>query len=197
MEPRDFARECRDLYTATRKVKEVVAGPGVFLAAEGQGTPGGEAFVAAISALYPVIYTLKYARREAGRADYRVGKMECVYLSDPHAAPMEEWRWRLLFRVPEDVTEEEVAGVRAVLRERKGIDVSCVRVRPWEEGRALQVLHVGPYTRLGESYALLGEHARSVGLAVKGPAHEIYLSDPRRTAPERLKTIVRLSVAPV
>ena len=65
----------------------------------------------------------------------------------------------------------------------------------WREGRALQVMHVGPYDQVGPTYAMLGEHAAELGYRVKQGGHEIYISDPRRVAADKLKTIVRLPIS--
>jgi len=194
MPPIDFAKSLKDLYRATRNVQEVVADRGVFLAVEGQGPPGGEAFQAAIQALFPVVYTIKFTLKRAGTVDFKVGALECLYLSCPDETPMHQWRWRLLLRIPEQVTSAALAQTKRALREKKGLDATAVTRLRWKEGRAIQVLHVGPYDAVSQTYAALHAYAAEHGLAACGPAHEIYLSDPRRTAPEKLKTIVRLPV---
>ena len=184
----------KDLYTATRKVKEVAAGAGTFLAVEAAGEPGGEAFQNAIMALYSTAYTMKFALKEQGTLDFMVGKLECLYLAGPFCKPKSPWRWRLMVRIPDEVTTKDVTGTKKVLRKKKGLDNSAVKRLRWKEGRALQVMHVGPYDEVGATYEQLGVYAAEHGLKVVGPAHEIYLSDPRRVAPEKLKTIVRLGV---
>jgi hypothetical protein len=189
----DFARTHKALYTATLKVKEVQVESATYLGVDGDGPPGGNCFQAAIQALYGATYTIKYALKFGGREDFKVGKLECLYLvDDPERTPKEKWKWRLMLRVPDGVTGEDLARARRALKEKKGLDASRVRRVSWKEGAAVQTLHVGPYERLGESYARLDESARADGLVPVGPGHEIYLSDPRRVAPERLKTIIRI-----
>ncbi len=191
----DFARTHKDLYTANAKMKEVKVEGATYLAADGEGPPGGGRFQTAIQALYGTVYTAKYALKFAGREDYKVGRLECIYLiDDPARTPKEKWKWRLMLRVPDSVTAEDVARARRTLKEKKGLDTSGVRRLTWAEGTAVQTLHVGPYERLGQTYARLEEAARAAGLDPVGPGHEIYLSDPRRVRPEGLKTIVRLRV---
>lgn len=107
---------------------------------------------------------------------------------------MSQWRWRMLVRIPDSINKAEVAGIKKQIAKEKGADVAAVGLISFKEGRCLQVTHIGPYSRLHESYAKLDAYATEAGLAVSGPAHEIYISDPRRTAPERIKTIVRLPV---
>jgi hypothetical protein len=190
----DFAKSLKDLYTAKTTVKDVNAGPGVFLAVDGQGAPGKESFQEAIRNLFNVVYTVKFACKHGGDCDFKVSKLECVYLSDPAATPMDQWQWRLLIRIPDDVSAKHVNDAKRTVKEKKGFDVANVKRLRWKEGPALQVLHVGPYDKVGVTCCQLGKFAESNGWSMDGPPHEIYISDPRMTAPERLKTIVRLGV---
>ena len=191
----DFARTHKDLYSANAKVKEVTAEKATYLAVDGEGAPGGERFQTLIQALYGSVYTIKFALKFGGRDDFKVGKLECIHLMDgPPRTPKEEWKWRLMIRVPDGVTSKDLAQARRSLKERKGLDTSDVQRVSWAEGASVQTLHLGPYERIGDSYARLEEFARSKGLARAGAGHEIYFNDPRKVAPERLKTIVRLPV---
>jgi hypothetical protein len=191
----DFAKTHKELYTATRKIKEVSADAAVYLAVESQGEPGGRAFQDAIMALYSAVYTLKFSLKHAGRMDFKVAKLECLYFSDPAETPRDQWRWQLLVRVPEELTAADLTAAKKAIREKGKGDAAAVKRLRLKGGRALQVLHVGPYCRLCESYGPLMAHAAEQGLTLSGPAHEVYLSDPRRVAPEKLKTIIRLPVA--
>jgi len=190
----DFTKSLKDLYTATKTIQEVRPGTGTFLAVDGQGEPGGTAFQDAIRDLYTVAYTLKFACKLGGGCDFKVNKLEGLYFSDPAATPKAQWQWRLLVRIPDEVSSKHVADARRAVREKKGLDVASVKRLRWKEGPALQVLHVGPYDQVGPTYAQLEAFAQAEGREVSCPAHEIYLSDPRMTPPERIKTIVRLAV---
>jgi hypothetical protein len=190
----DFSKSHKELYTATPKVVEINVGSGTYLAVDGQGRPGGEAFQAAIQALYGTAYTIKFTCKLGGEFDFKVGKLECLYLSEPCKTPMDKWKWRFLLRVPDEVKAKHLAAARKTLKERKGADTERVKRIRYKEGRALQVLHVGPYDEVGATYELIGAYAREHRLSVQCPGHEIYISDPRRVAPARLKTIVRLPV---
>ena len=192
----EFAKELKDLYSATSQIEEVTAERGVFLGVDGQGEPGGEAFQIAFEQLYPLAYTLRFSLKTAGALDFTVSKPECLwFVDDPKNTPLSDWGWRLLIRIPEEVTNAQLKDARKTIREKKDLDTSAVKRRSWREGRALQVLHVGPYEKLEETYKRLCAHAQELGYKIKQPGHEIYLSDPRRTAPEKIKTIVRLPVA--
>ncbi|MFQ6046658.1 MAG: GyrI-like domain-containing protein [Gemmatimonadales bacterium] len=192
----ELMKQFRELYTAKRTVQEVAAERATFLAVNGRGKPGGEQFRNSIEMLYAIAYTTKFALKQARILDFKVPRLECLWLvDDPERTPPTDWEWRLLIRIPDDVTQSHVREARRILREEKGLDCTRVRRVSWREGRALQVLHVGPYEGLHQSYTRLQSRARELGYRVKGPGHEVYLSDPRRTAPERLKTIVRMPVS--
>jgi hypothetical protein len=168
-----------------------------YLAAEGQGRPGGEVFQARIGALYATAYTIKMTRKFAGLRDYAVCKLEAQYFfdGDPRDLPMDEWRWRMLIRTPDFIKKTDLAQARAALTKRgkaeggEKVTLECIR-----EGRCVQMLHVGPYDRAGEKVKIMKEFAASEGWKLKGPHHEIYLSDPRRVTPEKLRTILRVPV---
>lgn len=192
----DLAKDFKDLYTATSKVKEVIAERGTFLSVEGTGAPGGEAYIAAIGALFAVAYTTKFTLKKAGVLDFKVPPPECVWrVEDPKGTPRTEWEWRLMIRVPDEVTTAHLKEVRKTLAEKKGLDASNVKRRSWRPGRALQIMHVGPYDKLEEPYAKLSAHADQIGAKPKTGCHEVYLSHPGRTAPDRLRTIVRMPIS--
>jgi len=195
MDTFDFKKSLKDLYAATQKVKEVMADSGTFLAVDGQGAPGGPAFQDAMAGIYSTVYTLKFTLKGEGKLDFKVCNVECVWLCEPCETPRAEWQWRLLVRIPGEVAAKDITAVKKAITEKKGLDLSGVKRIRWKEGRAVQVMHVGPYDEVGRSYAELDEYAREQGYKARGPGHEIYISDPRRTAPEKLKTIVRLGVA--
>ena len=196
MEKIELVKKLKDLYTATNTIKEVVAERAVFLCVDGQGKPGGEAFQQAVGMVYPVVYTAKFTLKHAGVLDFAVSRLECLYdVPDAKNTPMSEWQWRVLIRIPEEVTKTHVAEAKKTVREKKGLDCSAVKRVSWREGRALQVMHTGPYDQVSGAYERLVAEAGELGYRVKGPGHEIYISDPCRVAPEKLKTIVRLPVA--
>ena len=195
LEKIEFAKTHKDLYTATLKIKEVNAEKAVFLSFEGQGEPGGPAFESAIQQMYSLAYTAKFMVKNAGRLDFGISRLECLWHgNDFENTPKSGWRWQLLIRIPEALTEKELAQARAEIMKKRGLDTSAVKRRSWAEGRCLQVMHIGPYGKVGRSYKALDDFARAHGLTATCPAHEIYISDPRRVAPAKIKTIVRLPV---
>jgi hypothetical protein len=184
-------------YTTPRKPVLLTIAPAVYLVAEGQGRPGGTAFQERIGALYGVAFTIKMTRKFAGLQDYAVCKLEAQYFfdRDPSQVPMEEWRWRMMIRTPDFIKKADLAQARAALAERGNAGgTSTVTLERITEGRCVQMLHVGPYDREGETVEIMKDFARREGWQLKGPHHEIYLSDPRRVAPEKLRTILRIPI---
>ena len=195
MDKIDFKKTMKELYRATSKVGRVKPGEAAFLAVDGQGSPCGEAFQKAIQDLYPVAYTVKFSLKKAGTIDFVVPPLEALWHDDPAKVPdMTQWRWRTMIRVPESVKTEQLQEAQDTILEKKGTDTSNVQLVNWEEGESLQVLHIGPYDQVGATYEQLQSSALLENIALGSPGHEIYLSDPRRSAPEKLKTIVRLSI---
>lgn len=197
METIDLKKAHRNLYRAKETPQELVMPAGVFLGVDGVGEPGGTAYQAAIEALYGVAYTMKFALKRSGVLDFGIPNLECLWLSDPIETPAEKWQWRLLVRVPNQIDDEQIANAGRQVQAKKGIDASIVRRIERAEQRAIQVLHIGRYDRVADSYEKLISYAREHGLELENIGQEVYLSDPRRTAPEKLKTIVRMPLAPV
>ena len=190
----DFARSHKDLYTAGSKIKEVKVDKAAYLSIKGVGAPGGPAFTDCIGKLYTLAYTVKFSLKFAGKMDFAVSKLECLWWEDPAKIPPEKWPWQLLIRVPDGLTETELKKARREILEKKGVDTSAVERWAWKEGSCLQVMHVGPYNEVGPVFNALSVYAQENGMETTGPGHEIYISDPRRVPPERLKTIVRMPV---
>jgi hypothetical protein len=188
-------------YAATRKPALVELKPATYLAICGQGVPGGEKFTASIGALYGVAFTIKMTRKFAGQQDYAVCKLEGQWWSKPGQdlakLPQDQWLWKLLIRTPDFIKEADLRQAVAVLLKRgKGEDVKRVRLESLAEGLCVQMLHVGPYDKECETIRVMKEFSEKKQFEFSGKHHEIYLSDPRRVPPERLKTILRHPVRP-
>jgi hypothetical protein len=192
----DLMKQNRELYSAGAKVKDINADRASFLSREGVGEPGGAAFQNAIQQLYTLAYTLKFMLKGAGKLDFGIGKLECLWPGgDFDKTPKSEWHWHLLIRIPGTVAAKDVRSAKAEVLRRRQVDTSDVKLWHWKEGHCVQVMHVGPYDEVGKTYAQLEQYARGHGLTPKCPGHEIYISDPRRVAPAKLKMIVRMPVA--
>ena len=171
-----------------------------YLAIEGRGEPGGTAFVTRLGLLYNVAFTIKMAKKFAG-TDYAVCKLEGLWWGKAKEGtsfldePRSQWRWQLLIRTPDFIKAADRRAALDQLRERgKDPAVADVELIRLDEGPSVQLLHVGPYDAEPESLEKMLAFAKARGLEPHRLHHEIYLSDPRRVAPARLKTILRMPV---
>ncbi len=183
-------------YAMPKKPVLVEIAPANYLTISGAGKPGGPEFEACIGALYGTAFTIKMTRKFGGQQDYAVCKLEGQWWTDSgndfSKVPPEKWRWKLMIRTPHFVQQEELDKAAAVLLKRgKGEEVRRVRLERLEEGSCVQMLHVGPYEKECETIAVMKAFAEKEHYGFHGRHHEIYLSDPRRVPPERLKTILR------
>ena len=196
----DLFKEHKAEYKATAKPAFVKVGPAHYLMIDGQGAPGGTAFEERIGALYAMAFTIKMTRKFAGLGDYTVCKLEGLWytedgLNDFANVPQEQWRWTLMIRTPECVKKADLdKAVKALLDKGKCEAVKEVRLETLKEGKCVQILHVGPYDQVCGAIEKMQALAEDNGVSFIGKHHEIYLSDPRRVAPEKLKTIVRRPV---
>ncbi|MGZ6256004.1 MAG: GyrI-like domain-containing protein [Candidatus Limnocylindria bacterium] len=177
-----------------------------YLMIDGTDEPGAPGFRDAIATLYPVAYTLHFALKRRGVVA-PVGALEGLYwINEPGPIPAasfaatpearEHWAWRLMLPVPEQCTDADVtSAVDEVYTKKRPPLLEHLRCEQWEEGRVAQVLHIGPYEAEGHTVEHLQRAIADVGLKPRGCHHEIYVSDPNRTAPERLKTLIRQPVA--
>jgi len=188
-------------YAATSKPALIELKPAAYLAISGRGAPGGEQFSAGLGGLYAMAFTIKMTRKFAGQQDYAVCKLEGQWWtkndSDFANQPRDQWRWQLLIRTPDFVGEADLRqAIITLLKRGKAADAKRVRLETLTEGPCVQMLHVGPYEKECETIALMQAFAEKKQLKFSGRHHEIYLSDPRRVPPERLKTILRHPVQP-
>jgi hypothetical protein len=182
-----------------------------YLMIDGHGDPNSSAaYRDAVTSIFPLAYKVKFAsRKEMGR-DYVVMPLEGLWWADAvspdddgwsaftTARDKSRWSWTLLNLVPDWVSPELVESARAAAAAGDAPLVGQVRLERLEEGRCLQTLHVGPYDDEGSVLeALHHDQLPARGLRPTGKHHEIYLSDPRRTDPAKLRTILRQPVAAV
>jgi len=199
MQKRDYKKELKHLYRPSAKNVVLVDVPEMnFLMIDGQGDPNSsETFQDAVAALYPLAYTLKFMvkKGEIG-VDYGVLPLEGLWWSDDMASfsveKKEDWHWTLMIMQPEYITEEIVAlAMEEVARKKNPPSLPLVRFASFQEGRAAQTLHVGPFTEEGPTVAKVHRFIEEMGEQRTGRHHEIYLSDIRKAAPENWKTVIR------
>ena len=163
-----------------------------FLAVEGGGHPADEGFQAAIKALYSIAYGARFGLRREGVDSGKIGTLE-GFFSPPTADG--EVEWTLVLPAPDAVTADVVDEVREhASRAAASAPLDRVRLMEYREGWCVEVLHVGPYDAEQQTIERLHTFLHEQGYQPRGRHHEIYLSDPRRTAPERLRTVIRQPV---
>jgi hypothetical protein len=193
-----------DVYQAKRGQFRILEVPDLqYLMIDGHGDPNtSPAFAAALGTLYPVAYSLKFASKLTLDRDYVVMPLEGLWWADDHSAFLtgdkSQWDWTVMVLVPDwidlDMVEAAIEQSEKKTGERRYDDL---RLETLREGLSVQTLHVGPFA--AEAEVLTRMHEEFIpahGLAMTGKHHEIYLSDPRRTAPDKLKTILRQPVRP-
>jgi hypothetical protein len=198
------------LYKVRKGAVDVVTVPELgFVAVDGHGGPDGQEFADAISALYSVSYGAHFlVRKRHGQAP-RVMPLEALWWADDAlqhdiiAASFDvagtdraRWRWQALIMQPEPVDGDIVAQAAGQAREKSVPALDRLRYFRWEEGLCAQVLHIGPYAAEAPSIRRLHQGITDAGYRPRGRHHEIYLGDPRRSAPEKLRTILRHPVEP-
>ncbi|QTX05606.1 GyrI-like domain-containing protein [Agromyces archimandritae] len=197
----DATKDLREFYTARAGRFDLVVVPELpFLMLDGHGDPNTEpAYAAAVQGLYALSYRLKFTvKRELGR-DAKVAPLEGLWsAADPRAFAARDtsaWDWTLMILQPPWITAELVDAARPAAAEKAPAAASA-RFETLTEGLSVQTLHRGPYDEEGPVLAELHEEFMPEhGLAFNGPHHEIYFGDPRRQAPERMRTILRQPVA--
>ncbi|MGO9239842.1 MAG: GyrI-like domain-containing protein [Bryobacteraceae bacterium] len=170
--------------------------PAKYLCIAGTGRPGGEEFQAKVGALYSAAFTLKFESKFAGR-DYAVCKLEGIYWTAEGGAgfttlSLDQCHWDLIIRVPDFVDAALLKAARAKLAAKQVPHSDQLALKTLREGRCAQMLHVGPYDRETETIEKMRARALSEGFEFAATHHEIYLSDPRCVAPEKLRTILRI-----
>jgi hypothetical protein len=195
----DLKKELKDLYTAPKDRPKIVTVPlHSYAMVDGKGNPNdSRSYQEAIEALYGVSYTLKFMLKRGPQAfDYVVMPLQGLWWAEDMEAfsmgTKEDWLWTMMILQPDEVTPELFEQAREELRGKKDpAAVDLLRLEGYEEGMAAQVMYIGPYDAEGPTIIALHEFIRESGHALRGKHHEIYMGDPRRTAPERLKTIIR------
>ena len=189
-----------ELYRARPGRVELVDVPELgFVVAAGVGSPESEDFSAAVGSLYAVAYTAHFMAKDRYGAAPRVMPLEALWWVDGDAGawstvPREQWHWQAMINQPDPIDADLVAEAVDQARRRSGALGSVEYVR-WREGLAAQVLHVGPFETEPVTIELLHREIARAGRVPRGRHHEIYFGDPRRTAPERLRTLLRQPVA--
>ncbi|MHA6297095.1 GyrI-like domain-containing protein [Devosia sp. CAU 1758] len=197
----DIRKTLKPLYSARRQFDLVDVPPLNYAMADGLGDPNtAPAYSSAVQWLYSISYALKFAAKSLGQ-DYVVPPLEGLWWSDDPAdfvaRRKNKWRWTMMILAPDFITADMFAVARDKAKSKLGNAPDTLRLATLHEGQSLQILHVGSYD--DEAAILAQLHSVEMparGLTFNGQHHEIYLADPRRTAPEKLRTILRQPVRP-
>jgi hypothetical protein len=199
MEKIDLKKQWKQLYQPKAGAVVAVDVPSLtYLMVDGEGDPNkSQSFQDAVEALYSLSYTLKFTLKKSPRAiDYGVMPLESLWWADdPRAfyeADKSAWKWTAMILQPEFIAQAEVSAAFDEVRKKKNpAALDRVRFEKLEEGASAQVLYTGPFSAEGSVIQRMHDFIHAAGKQLRGKHHEIYLNDPRRTAPEKLKTILR------
>ncbi len=196
----DLKKEHRHLFNPSAKQVVEVEVPSLkYLTVDGQGDPGGDEYMRAMTTLYSLAYTIKFALKPD--FDFVVGPLEGLWWDDtPGGFNVENrsaWKWKSMIVQPDFVTEGHfaAAGTELVSKGKDVPSLDSAQLEVLEEGRCVQIMHIGPYADEEPTIQGLHDYMEEHGLTHRGRHHEIYLSDPRRTAPEKLRTVIRIPVS--
>ncbi len=199
MEKLDLKKIYGDLYSASAKQPSIVTvAPLTYLTCDGHGDPNNSVlFQQAVEALYTLSYTLKFMVKKGDmHIDYGVMPLEGLWWTDDiNYFSMDNkaiWKWKLMILQPDFITDNMFAEAAATAAKKKAYPlIKAVKRETMEEGLCAQILHIGPYSTEPPTVAKLHEFIKENGYRLTGKHREIYMNDMRRTAPERLKTIIR------
>lgn len=195
----DYKKELKHLYRPSPKVVAIVDVPDMnFLMIDGQGDPNtSREYSEAVEALYAVSYALKFMIKKGGKEiDYGVMPLEGLWWVDDMSKfdvnDKAGWQWTAMIMQPEHVTPDLLPVVFEQVEKRKNpAALPRVRFESFAEGKAAQTMHLGPFSEEGPTIERIHEFITDSGYRLVGKHHEIYLSDIRKAAPEKWKTVIR------
>jgi len=198
----DFKKQLKHLYQPSAKVVSVVDVPQMnFLMIDGQGDPNtSQEYQEAMTALYTISYQLKFTIKQRDpELDYVVPPLEGLWWAEDMEVfslnDKDAWQWTAMILAPDQVTQALFEkAVEEVQRKKDLPGLVRLRLERYHEGLSVQIMHIGPYAEEAPTIEKLHAFAREEGYRLRGKHHEVYLSDPRRTAPDKIKTVIRQPV---
>ncbi len=198
MDKVDLKKQLEEFYNSSSKEVKFVDVPAMnFLMVDGKGNPNDSPeYKAAIEVLFMVSYALKFMVKKAKSIDYSVMPLEGLWWVDniTKFSPehKDDWKWKAMIMQPNFVNAEDVKAAIEQVKKKKNLEaITKLRFESFNEGKAAQIMHIGPYSAEGANIAKIRAFIQSNGYSLGGKHHEIYLSNPGKTAPEKLKTIMR------
>ena len=203
--PFDYKKEYKEFYVPPQNPTLVTVPPINYIAVRGEGDPNEEdgEYKQAIGLLYGIAYTIKMSKKSSrqieGYFDYVVPPLEGFWWQDKlkgiDYAHKENFKWISLIRLPDFVTKTDLEWAAREATQKKKLDFSKVEFLTYDEGLCVQCMHIGSYDDEPETVKLMHEYMEqqgySIDIAENRFHHEIYLSDARKVAPEKLKTVIR------
>ena len=200
----DLKKDLKYLYQPSKAEVEFVRVPKFnYLMIDVEGDPNtSQSFQDAAQALYTVAYTLKFMIKKEKSVDYPVMALEGLWWMDDMSqfsmADKAAWKWTLMILQPAVVTKTLFTKALKQAKEKKGFAaLAKIRLEPYMEGLSVQITYIGPYSEEGPTIQMLHANARERGCELRGKHHEIYLGDPRKSKPEKLKTVIRQPIQKV
>jgi len=193
----DYKKDLRHLYLPGAKGFTIVDVPPLqFVMIDGQGDPNkAPAFQEATSALYTMAYTLKFGLKPQG-IEFAVAPLEGLWwvpdMAEFDAQAKDRWYWTLMIMQPDAVTADIFERLRGEAMRKKNLPMlPQVRLETYHEGLSVQIMYFGSYADEGPTIARMHEFIAAEGYLVNGKHHEIYVGNPQRTPPEKLRTVIR------
>jgi hypothetical protein len=197
MDKIDLKNELKILYKPpAKKVIEIDVPAFNFLMVDGDGDPNtSKSYQEAVEALYSISYSIKFTLKGEKQRDYVVMPLEGLWWADDLSSfnrnEKDRWKWTMMIMQPPEASKLMIQSAIASVRAKKGLPgLERIRFEQFREGRCAQTLHVGPFSTEGPTIQRVHDYVASRS-ALRGKHHEIYLSDIRKAAPERWKTIIR------
>ncbi len=196
MDKIDFKKELKALYNPSAKEVTIVDVPDMnFLMIDGQGAPSSQEYMDAAQTLYPLAYALKFIVKKGKGVDYGVAPLEGLWWVDDmtkfSAERKDEWKWTAMIMQPQYVAEDDFKAAVEQVRKKNLPALDKVLFECLHEGKAAQIMHIGPYSAEAENIQKLHAAIKASGHELSGKHHEIYISNPQKTVPEKLKTVLR------
>jgi hypothetical protein len=205
MEKVDFKKKYRSLYQPSADIVKLIDVPAMrFITIDGHGNPeNSKDFQDGLEALYALAYAVKMVFKKIdpppGYYDYTVPPLEGLWwvvdMEKFTRARKSDWRWKLMIRQPDFVTEHLIYELIAeIIPKKDNPSLQQIKYEIFDEGLSAQIMHVGPYVEEIRTITKINEFNQAHGYVINGKHHEIYLGDPRRAEPDKLKTVIRYPV---
>lgn len=198
----DFKRSMKEFYQPSANEVSIIEIPEMqFLMIDGMGSPGdSQEYLDALAALYPIAFKTKFLSKAKGK-DYVVPPLEGLWwadnMDDFTKGNRDKWKWTMMIMQPDWITQDMINEAKTITKDKKPELAELLpklRLQKYREGKAAQIMHIGPYSEEGPTIQNIHDFIKKEGGKFDGynnKHHEIYLSDPRKANPATMKTVIR------